>query len=80
MSENSQIEVIQWAQSLFALPTFCILDTETTGLDDNAEIVEIAIIDKEERTLINQLVKPTQRIPRNQGVRVIDFDSGKQSI
>jgi len=36
MSENNQTEVIQWAQSLFALPTFCILDTETTGLDDNA--------------------------------------------
>jgi len=33
MSKNQQIEVIQWAQSLFALPTFCILDTETTGLD-----------------------------------------------
>jgi DNA polymerase III epsilon subunit-like protein len=56
--------VIDWAQALFALPAFCILDTETTGLDDEAEIVEIAILDQEGKTLINQLVKPTKRIPQ----------------
>ena len=80
MSKNRQIEVIQWAQSLFALPTFCILDTETTGLDDNAEIVEIAIIDKEGRTLINQLVKPTQRIPNEViGIHGITDDEVKKA-
>lgn len=61
--ELREKEVVQWAQDLFALPEFCILDTETTGLSDDAEIVEIAIIDKEGNTLLNQLVKPTGRIP-----------------
>jgi len=61
---KQQLEVVNWAKELFEQPNFCIIDTETTGLDDNAEIVEIAIIDKEGNTLINQLVKPTKRIPQ----------------
>lgn len=39
------------------------LDTETTGLDKNAEIVEIAIIDDHGDTLYHSLVKPSQPIP-----------------
>src|SRR5210317_1240920 len=80
MTENRQSKVVKWAQSLFALPTFCILDTETTGLDDNAEIVEIALIDKEGRTLINQLVKPTQPIPNEViGIHGITDDEVKKA-
>nr|WP_308530362.1 3'-5' exonuclease [uncultured Serratia sp.] len=40
-----------------------ILDTETTGLGDDAEIVEIAIIDTTGKPLINTLVKPLNPIP-----------------
>lgn len=35
-----------------------IIDTETTGLDDTAEIVEIAIIDCQGKTLLDSFVKP----------------------
>lgn len=35
-----------------------VLDTETTGLDNDAEIVEIAIIDSWGTPLLNTLVKP----------------------
>ncbi len=42
---------------------FFVLDTETTGLDDNAEIVEIAIIDNYGEAALNTLIKPTQPIP-----------------
>lgn len=44
----------------------CVLiDLETTGLDDNpaVEVVEIAIIDQHDATLLNVLVKPQQPIP-----------------
>lgn len=58
-------EIVQWAQDLFALPTFCILDTETTGLYEDAEIVEIAIINRDGEKLLNQLVKPSKRIPND---------------
>ncbi|MDG9854149.1 3'-5' exonuclease [Pseudomonas nitroreducens] len=40
-----------------------ILDTETTGLDDLAQIVEITIVDMTGKPLLNTLVKPTCLIP-----------------
>jgi DNA polymerase-3 subunit epsilon len=41
---------------------YVILDTETTGLKD-AEICQIAIIDRHGSTLLNTYVKPTHPIP-----------------
>lgn len=43
---------------------YCILDTETTGLDYD-EIVEIAIIDLDGNELLNSLIKPTIEIPED---------------
>lgn len=40
-----------------------ILDTETTGLDSNAEIVEISIIDCTGAVLMDTLIKPARPIP-----------------
>ena len=40
-----------------------ILDTETTGLGNNAEICEISVIDARGRTLVDQLIKPVRPIP-----------------
>ncbi|MBW8012175.1 MAG: 3'-5' exonuclease [Chloroflexi bacterium] len=41
------------------------LDTETTGLDKKAEIVDIAIIDFDGTVLLDSLVKPKRKIPRD---------------
>lgn len=40
-----------------------ILDTETTGLDNQAEIVEISIIDQQGQVVLDTLVKPLKPIP-----------------
>lgn len=40
-----------------------VLDTETTGLDMNAEIVEIAIITSCGKPIIDTLIKPLKPIP-----------------
>lgn len=40
-----------------------ILDTETTGLGDDAEIIEISIIDCTGKILLDTLVKPLKAIP-----------------
>lgn len=40
-----------------------ILDTETTGLDSTAEIVEVAIINCQGEVLLNTLVRPVHSIP-----------------
>ncbi|HVO43115.1 MAG TPA: 3'-5' exonuclease [Aggregatilineales bacterium] len=42
---------------------FLILDTETTGIDRRAQIVQIAMVDAAGRVLINSLVKPSCPIP-----------------
>src|SRR5512133_129507 len=48
-------------QILSARPVY--LDTETTGLERSAEIVEISIIDDEGQVVFSSLVKPSQPIP-----------------
>ena len=40
-----------------------ILDTETTGLDQDAEIVEISCIDKHGQVLLDTMVKPQGPMP-----------------
>ncbi len=42
---------------------FVILDTETTGLNWQAQVCQVAVIDGEGKTLVDLLVKPTCRIP-----------------
>lgn len=42
---------------------FVVIDTETTGLGDDAEICEFAAIDGRGNVLINTLVKPSKPIP-----------------
>ena len=38
------------------------LDTETTGIDRDAEIVEVALVDTDGRVMLNTRVKPTKLI------------------
>jgi len=40
-----------------------VLDTETTGLGDSAEIIEIGIINGSGEVVMNTLVKPSISIP-----------------
>ena len=38
-------------------------DTETTGLSNTAEIVEVGVVDAEGKTVLESLVRPRRRIP-----------------
>ena len=42
---------------------YVVLDTETTGVDSNSEIVSIAIINSRGQTLLHTRVKPFEPIP-----------------
>jgi DNA polymerase-3 subunit epsilon len=55
-------EVQLWAYQLLR-GCFYVLDTETTGLGTQAEIVQLALIDCSGETVINTLVKPTRPCP-----------------
>jgi len=46
-----------------ANPGVVFLDTETTGLDGKAEIIDIALVDREGGVLLDTLVRPQRPIP-----------------
>lgn len=54
--------VQQWAQDLMNR-RFYVLDTETTGLGRQDEIVQIGIVDKKGEMVMDKLIKPTIPIP-----------------
>jgi DNA polymerase-3 subunit epsilon len=50
---------ILWARDVLQnKDKYLILDTETSGLDDDDEIIQMAIIDLDENVLYNTLIKP----------------------
>jgi len=60
--KEDRLQAIQLARSKVELkPVY--LDTETTGLKENDEIVEIAIIDHDGQALLESLVRPLRCIP-----------------
>jgi DNA polymerase III subunit epsilon len=44
-------------------PHVVFLDTETTGLDGESEVIEIAIVDRSGTVLVDSLVRPSGPIP-----------------
>ncbi|MEW6650684.1 MAG: 3'-5' exonuclease [Chloroflexota bacterium] len=61
MDPRRQAIIAQSRQLIADKPVY--IDTETTGLDRTAEIVEIAVIDSDGSTLFHSLVKPFRPIP-----------------
>lgn len=54
---------IAWARSIASHPKVVFLDTETSGLDGRAEIIDIAVVDLRGNVVLNSLVQPEGRIP-----------------
>lgn len=54
-----RMDAIGWAKSILADPGAVILDTETTGLGCDDEIIEIAVVDISGAILLNTLIAPT---------------------
>jgi DNA polymerase III epsilon subunit-like protein len=54
---------IRWSRSLLAQERTIFLDTETTGLGRDSEIVEIAIVAVDGTVILDTLVKPHRPIP-----------------
>jgi DNA polymerase III subunit epsilon len=55
---HDRAEAIAWASTLTFNDNWCILDTETTGVDDCAEIIQLGIIDSSKIVLLNTLIQP----------------------
>ncbi len=56
---DSRSEIIKWADNLLEDSDTLIVDTETTGLEDNDEIIQLAIVDLDDSVLFETLLKPT---------------------
>ena len=54
---------IQWARDLMGRGDWLILDTETTGLGPEAEIVEIGILSRDGEILLNAQIRTRRPIP-----------------
>ncbi|MGW2725630.1 exonuclease domain-containing protein [Streptomyces sp. NPDC001492] len=52
-----------WAREVLADPDTVVLDTETTGLEDDARIVDIAVTTVAGEVLLDTLVNPGEPIP-----------------
>lgn len=59
---KDQLAAAQWARDILSLNPL-VLDTETTGLDQRAEVCQIAVIDTAGAIHMNTLVKPSNPIP-----------------
>lgn len=58
--DQDRLEVAKWAAGLLSQPhKYCILDTETTGLENRDQVIEIAALGLEGEMLFNQRVRPT---------------------
>lgn len=53
----------EWARHWLGRSDWAILDTETTGLGPDAEIIEIAVLDSRGAPLLDTLVRPLGPIP-----------------
>ncbi len=53
----------RWAADLLARQDWVIVDTETTGLDGQAEAVQVAVLACDGSVLCHQLIKPTGPVP-----------------
>jgi hypothetical protein len=54
---------VQWAAEALADPAVLVLDAETTGLDDDARIVELAVLSSAGEVLLDTLIDPGKPIP-----------------
>ena len=62
----------QWARNVLANESAIIIDTETTGLGDSDQIVQIAIINTQGHEIYNTLIRPTVPIhPATQSIHKI---------
>lgn len=61
--QNEHDQAVSWAQAALAIPDAVILDTETTGLDFDSEVVQIAVLAITGEVLLDTYVRPKQPIP-----------------
>ncbi len=52
-----------WARALLTRDDWVLVDTETTGLDSGAEVIDLAVLDRHGTVLLETLLRPRRPIP-----------------
>lgn len=60
---DARTRAVTWANDIVADPGIVYIDTETTGLESTAEIVDIAVVGADGAVLLDTLVRPQRAIP-----------------
>lgn len=60
--QEDQLKAAWWAAGVLADRDALILDTETTGLDQRAQVIQLAILDTSSDVKMDRLLKPTVSI------------------
>ncbi|MDP9314349.1 MAG: 3'-5' exonuclease [Chloroflexota bacterium] len=61
--QQQRCGAVAWARWAVATRNVVVLDTETTGLDDQAEVLEIALLSTHGAVLCDSLIRPQGPIP-----------------
>ncbi len=61
--EADRAAAVEWARTVIETGRYVLLDTETTGLDGEAEVVQVAVLALDGEVLLETLVRPTRPIP-----------------
>ncbi|MFD8386547.1 exonuclease domain-containing protein [Streptomyces sp. NPDC059679] len=64
-ARKAEEERQRWAAAALVDPDVVVLDTETTGLDATARIVEVAVLSSSGTVLLDTLLDPGEPIPRD---------------
>ncbi|GCE26434.1 hypothetical protein KDA_19180 [Dictyobacter alpinus] len=78
------LKIVQWAQSVRAMPNVVFLEVDTTGLHEQAEIIRLVVLNIQGQVLLDCLVKPSQPLSQTitmfSGLTNDDMKGSKTSI
>jgi len=56
---SNQNKIVQWAKAIIDEDNWLVIDTETTGLDCDDEVIQLAIVDMDKNVLFQSKFEPT---------------------
>lgn len=62
---EAQAKISQKMARVLEMDNLLVFDTETTGTDEDAQVIEIAVVDRFGTTMFDSLVKPTIPVPES---------------
>jgi DNA polymerase III epsilon subunit-like protein len=58
-----QWQEVQWAQAVLALPNLALLEVDTDGLDEDARVLRVLLLAKDEQVIFETFIAPERPIP-----------------